>query len=50
VFLFVVAFSNPTADRKILTFTRHCSVQINQLPLYLQKREKHSLPHLEHDS
>jgi len=50
VFLLKVTFSYPTANRKILTFLRQYSFQINWPPLWLKTRETRSLPHPEHYS
>jgi len=50
VFLFMVAFRYPTANRKILTFAGDCPFRMNCPPLSLKPRDTHSMPHPEHDS
>jgi len=50
VFLFMVAFRYPTANRKILTFAGDCPVRMNRPPLSLKTRDTCSVPHPEHDS
>jgi len=50
VFLFMVTFGYPTANRKILTFAKHCPFQMNRPPLSLKTRETRSLPHPGHKS
>jgi len=50
VFLFMVAFRYPTANRKILTLTGDCPFRMNRPPLSLKTRNASSMPHPEHDS
>jgi hypothetical protein len=50
VFLCMVTFRYPTANRKILIFTHYYPFPINRPPLYLKTTETHSLPNPEHDS
>jgi len=50
IFLFMVAYRYPTANREILTFAGDCPFRIKRLPLQLNPSDSRSMPHHEHDS
>jgi len=50
VFLFIVAFRYPIANRKILTLVYRCPFLIYWLPLQSKTSENRSLPHPENES
>jgi len=49
VFLFIVVFSYPTVNCKILTMVLHCHFLMYWHPLYSKQVERHSLPHPENE-
>jgi hypothetical protein len=50
VFLFMVTFRYPIANRKILTLVYHCSFLMYCRPVYSKTSENRSLPHPENES
>lgn len=47
VFVFIVTFRYPTANRKLFTFLPHCLVLMYCSPLWSKTRETHTMPHQE---